>query len=937
MLGKRGTEKFQRLETRLVRFPIDPARPAGILARMGFSLGITPQGHLHGFDHVDEPALADPRVEGSLREAFARGPGPGLLSLTSVPAAALTPPLRWAREWAANYLTRVCHTPDLDASCWPDLAPPDAPVRQAAVSVAPPMRGLEYLTAETMAAAWIELDRATRVALADFGGPAQAFLASIHPDWRLVGRVTFHLAENKRNPELPFAFLATYTEKLSAQSKPQYLPLSRAVKEYADAGRRDALLSLLTPVQRAAAESPFVKELVDSGAIYRAVGWTPREAYRFLQEIPRCEQAGVLVRVPDWWKSGRPSRPLVSVEVGQKPSSGVGLNAMLDFSARVTLDGVALSAEEWRAIQDSTAGLVPLRGHWVEVDREKLDQALAHFKKANRLAGAGVSFADAMRLLAGSGVGAAAGVAALDTTERPWVGVTAGPWLEATLNALRDPAQIEAALPLDELRATLRPYQLAGARWLLFMARLGLGACLADDMGLGKTLQLITLLLALRRDATLAGGPGPSLLVAPASLLANWRAEIERFAPSLRIVVLHPAELPADELDRLLESKGALDGVDLVITTYGMVLRQDRLTARTWRVLALDEAQAIKNPGTRQSRAIKGLPAAHRIALTGTPVENRLSDLWSLFDFLNPGLLGSAPAFSQFAKQLDGAGGSDFGPLRALVRPYILRRLKTDRTVIADLPDKTEVTAFCPLAPAQAALYQRAVRELAADLKQAPDEQQRRGLVLTYLMRFKQICNHPSHWLGDGVYAEAASGKFARLRELVEELAGRQERALVFTQFRELTGPLSDYLGRLYGRPGLVLHGGTPVPQRRKLVEAFQREDGPPFFVLSLKAGGVGLNLTAASQVIHFDRWWNPAVENQATDRAFRIGQKRNVLVHKFVCRGTLEERIDELIASKRDLADALLGGGAEKALTEMSNEELVRFVSLDVAKAELA
>jgi non-specific serine/threonine protein kinase len=349
--------------------------------------------------------------------------------------------------------------------------------------------------------------------------------------------------------------------------------------------------------------------------------------------------------------------------------------------------------------------------------------------------------------------------------------------------------------------------------------------------------------------------------------------------------------------------------------------------------LVLDEAQAIKNAGSQQARAVKQLGAAGRIALTGTPVENRLSDLWSLFDFLNPGLLGDARAFARTAKNLAERTDQPYAPLRRLVQPYILRRLKTDKRVIADLPEKTEVRAFCGLTREQAALYEQRVQELAKKLDQT-EGIQRRGMVLAYLMQLKQICNHPAQWEGQGGYTDGRSGKFERLTTLCEELAERQERVLVFTQFREITEPLAQLLREVFGRPGLVLHGGTAVSKRRALVDDFQREDGPPFFVLSLKAGGTGLNLTAASHVIHFDRWWNPAVENQATDRAFRIGQKRNVLVQKFVCRGTVEEKIDALIEGKSGLARDLLDQGGEQLLTEMNDEDLLRIVALDIHKA---
>jgi non-specific serine/threonine protein kinase len=372
---------------------------------------------------------------------------------------------------------------------------------------------------------------------------------------------------------------------------------------------------------------------------------------------------------------------------------------------------------------------------------------------------------------------------------------------------------------------------------------------------------------------------------------------------------------------------------DLVITSYGSLPRVPWLAATPWRLVILDEAQAIKNPAARQARAVKALKADTRIALTGTPIENRLGDLWSIFDFVNAGLLGSAKQFSGFVKRLAERPESPYAPLRDLVRPYILRRLKTDKSIIADLPDKTEVKTFCPLSRKQAALYQQAVDDLANQLEDV-EGIERRGIVLAFLMRLKQICNHPSQWLGDGAWAEEDSGKLTRLRDIAEVLGARQEKALVFTQFKETTAPLAAFLGSVFGRPGLILHGETEVRKRKDLVRQFQEDERVPFFVLSVKAGGTGLNLTAASHVIHFDRWWNPAVENQATDRAFRIGQNKNVLVHKFICRGTVEDKIDQMIEAKQQLAGDFLSSGADIVLTEMKDEELLSLVALDLSAA---
>jgi non-specific serine/threonine protein kinase len=668
--------------------------------------------------------------------------------------------------------------------------------------------------------------------------------------------------------------------------------------------------------------------MVDAGEIYHPLRWTPAEAFQLLTDVPRLEAAGVIVRVPTAWRANRPPRPHVTGTVGGKPPSGLGKDALLDFKMGVSLDGEPLTEAEIEKLLAGSNGLHLVRGRWIEVDREKLSRMLDEFQAVEAAAAkGGVSFGEAMRLVAGAHV---PGDTVADSSP-DWSHVVAGPWLAKTLVGLRDPDQLAHLDPGDALKATLRPYQQVGVRWLHLLSSLGLGACLADDMGLGKTMQVLALLLVLRTRAAQDEPRRTSLLVAPASLLANWASEIERFAPTLTAIVAHPSAMTTAELKAL--DRDRIADVDLVITSYGSLLRAPALLATSWRLAILDEAQAIKTPGAKQTRAAKQIDAQSRIALSGTPVENRLGDLWSIFDFINPGLLGSGKAFSTFTKRLSAQPHNPYAPLRALARPYILRRLKTDKSVIADLPDKTEVRAFCQLTRKQAALYQQAVADLAAELERA-DGMKRRGIVLASLMRLKQICNHPSQWLGDGSWSEADSGKLARLREIAEVIAAKQEKVLVFSQFREMTAPLAAFLESVFGRPGLVLHGETAVRKRQSLVTQFQEDERVPFFVVSLKAGGAGLNLTAASHVVHFDRWWNPAVENQATDRAFRIGQTKNVLVHKFICRGTVEERIDQLIDSKRRLSEDLLEGGAEVLLTEMHDEELLKLVALDLHTA---
>jgi superfamily II DNA or RNA helicase len=891
---------------------------------------LTPHGTLRLDRGRDEAALDD-GLSQRLEKSFRRGPAHGLLWLGMVETSGILPPsFAWWRDFAMRFVAGVCALGETAQAESPfDLSAPMESDLAAWIDEAPPMQGGEYLRPIVLDALWRDMSRALELELRSSGFTLEEYLRSRDSQWRLVGRVHFNLAENRRDPDFPFAFMATYTSGLSTNGTMRHLPLGQALREYAGAGDKARLLQLLAPVQAAGETCGWLKEIVDSGEIFHPLRWTPRDAVRFLGDTEAMERAGLVLRLPANWCRNRPTRPLVEATVGSTSPSILGIDSMLDFHVGVTLDGERLTDDEIGALLAATDGLALLRGKWVEVDAFRLRATLERFEAIERMSESeGVPFGQAMRLLAGADLDSFT----LAASSAQWAHVQAGPWLSQALQGCRRPEGLASVDPGNALKATLRPYQKTGLGWLYFLTRLGLGACLADDMGLGKTIQVLALLSILDQFAGKNAKKTPSLLVAPASLLANWAQEAARFTPSLKIMVAHPSFMSGDELRGL--DLASHSGTDLVVTSYATLLRLEWIAKVEWQLVVLDEAQVIKNPNAKQTRAVKALKAQSRIVLTGTPIENNLRDLWSIFDFVNPGLLGSSKTFASFVKNLAGQPHVSYAPLRRLVQPYILRRLKSDKSIIADLPDKTEVRAFCHLTRKQAALYQGAVAELRDRLKQSGEGIARHGLVLSFLMRFKQICNHPSQWLGDGAYDDDESGKFARLREIADIIASRQEKLLVFTQFKEIIPPILKLLTGTFMSPGLFLHGETAVGKRKELVKQFQEDDGTPFFILSIKAGGAGLNLTAASHVVHFDRWWNPAVENQATDRAYRIGQKRNVLVHKFVCRGTIEDKIDQLIDSKKQLADDFLSAGGEINLTEMSDRDLLSLVALDLGAA---
>ncbi|MBV8359907.1 MAG: DEAD/DEAH box helicase family protein, partial [Deltaproteobacteria bacterium] len=606
---------------------------------------ITPHGVLI-LSPSDDAASLEPALAERLEKAFAKGPGHGLLRLGADEVATVLPPvLSYWREFGGRYVSTLCALPGIGESRAkpPVSAPPNGELEQMAFAV-PPMAGAEYLTATILADLWHRIDAAFDAELAAAKLTVQEFLKSRHPAWNLVGRVHFNLAENRTDEYAPFAFLATYTTRLSIQAKAQHLPLGKALQEYSGARNREHLLSLLLPVQRAAEQCPWLKAMVDTGEIYHPLRWSPAQALAFLKDVPALEAAGVVVRMPAGWSHNRPAHPQVKMTVGSKTPAQVGTDALLDFQLEVTLDGETLSQAEMQRLLAQSEGLAFVRGKWVEVDQERLARTLERFEAIERRAAdEGLSFSDAMRLLAGADI---AGDGTADAATIDWSETVAGPWLAETLAGLRHPDGLARIDPGKSLQGTLRPYQQAGVQWLYLLAQLQLGACLADDMGLGKTIQVLSLLLVLKEESGHTGKP--SLVVAPASLLANWAAEISRFSPNLKAVVAHPSAMPAEQLKS--NSAKTLANADLVITSYHSLARIPWFASTPWRLVILDEAQTIKNPAAKQTKAVKALKADARIALTGTPIENRLGDLWSIFDFINPGLLGSSRQFAGFIK-----------------------------------------------------------------------------------------------------------------------------------------------------------------------------------------------------------------------------------------------------------------------------------------------
>ncbi len=787
----------------------------------------------------------------------------------------------------------------------------------------PMIPGAEYVNREMLNSLWDRLGTIFSEQIQNYDGTVESFFHTQNPLIHIAGRVFFHLVENKSS-DRPFAFMATYSVGMGRNGKPKHLPLKHAIEEYSD----DQLLNLLSTVYRAAEKSALVSDLIETGELFHPLAWNANEAFSFLKEIPYYEKSGVLCRIPDWWKPSSKGAGL-NISFGENKPSCLGLDALIDFNADIFLGDMVISEKEARQMLEESEGLAFIKNKWVAVDHEKLKLVIEVCDKINQMTGEGLTLRDAMRQQINPEKmfdGALKNLGNID------LGISNGNWLKSVIEKLKQPDLVKNIKTGKGFKADLRKYQEKGLNWLNYLDSLNFGACLADDMGLGKTIQVLAFLSVLTEKERLPA----SLLVVPASLISNWISEIKKFYPSLKVYIAHPGFiLPNSEKKTksttqkvtIHKNEKELNLFDLVITSYALTQRYEWLGEYRWNYLILDEAQAIKNPGTRQTRAVKKLKARNRIVMTGTPVENRISDLWSLFDFLNPGLLGNKKEFGTFTKKLKN-NPEGYTRLRKIVSPYILRRLKTDKTVITDLPDKVEMKSFADLSKKQIVLYQKSVIDLEKRIAES-EGIQRKGLVLSSIMKFKQLCNHPDQLTGTGGYKESESGKFQRLRQICETIYEKRERVLVFTQFKEMTEPIRFFLETIFNHKGLVLHGSVAVGKRKKIIETFQDKNYCPFMVLSLKAGGVGLNLTKANHVIHFDRWWNPAVENQATDRVFRIGQDKKVIVHKFITRGTIEEKIDAMIEEKKELADQVVSHSAGTLITEMDNSRLMNLFRL--------
>ncbi|MDD5973773.1 MAG: DEAD/DEAH box helicase [Spirochaetales bacterium] len=745
------------------------------------------------------------------------------------------------------------------------------------ISSAPFMLGGEYLSRGWVLNLFSRYLKIFKTDIKKYKSTVDAYFSSYSTYFRLPSKIFFHLLESKKD-ETPFAFMATYST-INSEGKICHYPLKYALKEYKDS--IDKLAVLISSIKKVAKNSTLIASWLSSGEIFAPLLLSKEEAFLFLCDTPKYEEAGIVTRVPIWWKKRKKSTK-INIEVSNDNNT---TSSILTLRPSMQYQGIEITKEEAEEIIAQGNGLLLFKGNWIEADSDNLKKLLNEYMLLDR---EDLSLQNALQYELG-----------LEDKAFP---------IHIDMKAILNKA-IENSLiikPYQSFSGTLRSYQEDAFKWLIAVSKLGLGPLLADDMGLGKTVEMLSFLDSVRHyneDAKI-------LLIVPASLLGNWAHECEKFVPLISYEIRHG-----------IGSKKA-DFPFLTIATYQGVAKSQAIKDNKWDIVVLDEAQNIKNRNTMQTKAIKSLDRKLGVAMTGTPIENSLSNLWSIFDFLSPGLLGSADAFSRYCDNLKQMGMEN---LKMVISPFILRRLKSDRTIINDLPDKIETEVMVTLTKEQRVLYNNVVDEYESELEKRKNAgEQVLTLAANTLMKLKMIVNHPSQYLGDNEFEEKKSGKFLLLRELCETIHENRERVLIFTQFATIIPTLMNFLNEIFNQEGQSIDGSTPVKKRTEIVDSFQNGEYP-FLVISLKAGGTGLTLTRATNVIHFDRWWNPAVEDQATDRAYRIGQKNRVSVYKFVAQDTIEEKISEILKQKSELATSILSDAGGEITTKLSPEELLK------------
>jgi len=759
--------------------------------------------------------------------------------------------------------------------------------------------GFEYIDNNWITYYWNLLENWLYSTINNYDGTIEACLTSFFPDFNESDRTYFHLVETDNN-EYPFGFLTSYTTIVD--NKVKHMPLSYALNEFKNDNKQ--LLHLLSSIFKASGKCDILSSLIEGGQIFDPNYLTSDEAYQLLKHSDYISKCGIGFRFPSWWKSK--NKIHTQVNIGESFDNSMSLKSILSVDLNFVFEDENLSKDEIEQLLKLEEGLIKYKGKWIEINHKKLMKLLYDYNNLINEIGGGITFLEFVKMQQDPN-------SSININED--VIYKNGEWLENFYN--HKSSDIEEFKLSNNFSGNLREYQKQGVLWLYQMLSLGLGPCLADDMGLGKTVQILAILGSLIEENRI----NTVLLIVPASLIGNWLAEREKFISTLNMFVLDKSEKKLQEMD--FNKKG------IYLSTYKMVSLRESINEKKWDLIILDEAQAIKNSNTKQSKVIKSINSKNRIAMTGTPIENSLLDLWSIFDFVNPGLLGNKKDFSQITKKAKD-NTRIYKSLRNVVDPFVLRRLKTDKTIIKDLPNKIERDLYIPLSTKQVTLY----KNLLKDVKKTLDEKEgieRKGLILSTILKSKQICNHPSQYLKIDEYKERESGKFLALKELAQVIKEKHERMLVFTQYKSIIEPLKNYLEELFGYEGLFIDGSVSPKIRSQRVEDFNSDNYYPFMILSIKAGGTGLNLTSANHVVHFDRWWNPAVENQATDRAFRIGQKKVVNVYKFICTKTIEDKINDIINSKKELSEKVIGESEDSTvswITKMDDKKLKEFFS---------